>query len=150
MSRVTNRAPAALAAVHAPMEVADVPDVVALLRAAPDTGYCDWEDWLLRRHLSDAGDLCLVARSPAGEVIGALVAGSLGVRGIVNHVAVSPPYRRRGVARGLVNAALEAFRRRGIRRVFLFVVDGNEAALALWAGVGFRETVGERTLECDL
>ncbi len=43
-----------------------------------------------------------------------------------------------------------AFRRRGVNRIFLAVLDGNEAATALWTGVGFRPALGERTFECDL
>ncbi|WHM37626.1 GNAT family N-acetyltransferase [Streptomyces sp. BPTC-684] len=143
-------APAAPAA-SAPMAPADVPHVIALLRAAPQTAYCEWEDEaLLRGHLAHSADLCRVVRDPAGHVVAALLAGSFGVRGSISHAVVAPAHRRAGLARVMAEDALAAFRRRGVRRVFLAVLDGNPAAAALWTGVGFRPAVGERTYECDL
>jgi ribosomal protein S18 acetylase RimI-like enzyme len=150
---VTAAAPAGTgtsALVSAAMEPADVPEVVTLLRATPGVGFCEWEDReLLARHLVAAPGLCRVARD-GDEVVGALIAGSFGVRGTISHIAIAPPYRRRGLAQRLVDDVLEAFRERGVRRLFLFVIDGYEPADRLWSNSGFRPTIGERTLECDL
>lgn len=129
----------------------DVPEAVALLRTTPGIGFCEWEDEsLLRRHLDVYADLCVVARNEWGRVVGVLIGGSFGLRGTISHVAVSPAYRRLGVAQHLVQQVIDAFRERGIRRLFLFVIDGNVPASGLWATTAFRPTIGETTLECDL
>lgn len=54
-------------------------------------------------------------------------------------LAVAPFGRRRGVARGLLRAAMAEAARRGAAAMFLEVSTGNEAARALYAGRGFRE-----------
>ncbi|MFB6806440.1 GNAT family N-acetyltransferase [Streptomyces sp. NPDC056387] len=143
-------APAA-PAVSAPMTAADIPQVIELLRAAPQAAYCEWEDErLLSGHLAHSSDLCRVIRTPSGRVVAALLAGSFGVRGSISHAVVDPGHRRLGLARVMAVDTLAAFRRRGVNRIFLAVLDGNEAATALWTGVGFRPALGERTFECDL
>ncbi|MFD0720526.1 GNAT family N-acetyltransferase [Streptomyces globosus] len=143
--------PPAAHAVSADMAAADIPQVIALLRAAPQAAYCEWEDEaLLAGHLAHSADLCRVVRTPSGRVVAALLAGSFGVRGSISHAVVDPGHRRLGLARVMAADALEAFRRRGVRRIFLAVLDGNEAATALWTGAGFRPALGERTFECDL
>jgi GNAT superfamily N-acetyltransferase len=53
-----------------------------------------------------------------------------------------PEYRRRGLARALlVGLAREAVRR-GLRTVYLQVERDNQAALSLYASLGFRELYG--------
>lgn len=55
---------------------------------------------------------------------------------IVN-VGVLPAYRRRGIARKLVEAAIEIARERGAKRVILDVINGNDPAYQLYARLGF-------------
>ncbi|WP_424892520.1 N-acetyltransferase family protein [Streptomyces sp. XH2] len=134
-----------------PMTTGDIPDVIGLLRAAPQTAYCEWEDErLLRQHLAQASDICRVMRDGAGGVVAAVIAGSFGVRGTISHAVVAPGHRRSHLAQKLVADTLSAFRERGVRRVFLFVHDDNEAAVRLWSAAGFSPTAGESTLERDL
>lgn len=135
----------------APMAPADVDQVIELLRAAPQTAYCEWEDAaLLRGHLTHSAELCRVVHDGTGRVVAALIAGSFGVRGSISHAVVAPDHRRGGLARVMAADALAAFRRRGVRRISLAVLDGNTAAAALWTGAGFDPADGERTYECDL
>jgi len=58
-------------------------------------------------------------------------------------VAVSPACRRRGWGRRLVDAAIEVARDQGARALFLEVATDNEAAVALYQGLGFK-AVGRR------
>ncbi|MFD3538845.1 GNAT family N-acetyltransferase [Streptomyces sp. NPDC058662] len=137
--------------VSEPMRPSDTAQVIGLLKAAPSAAYCEWEDErLLGAHLAHSSDLCRVVRSSSGEVVAALVAGSYGVRGTISHAVVDPGHRRLGLARVMAVDTLTAFRRRGVNRIFLAVLDGNDAATGLWTGVGFRPALGERTFECDL
>ncbi len=61
----------------------------------------------------------------------------------IDNVAVDPERRGRGHAARLIGALLEEARARGCVRATLEVRAGNERALALYAGFGFRE-VGRR------
>jgi ribosomal-protein-alanine N-acetyltransferase len=61
----------------------------------------------------------------------------------INNLAVDPHWRRRGIARTLLDAALERGRVRGARRAFLEVRASNVEALALYRRHGF-EAAGIR------
>jgi ribosomal-protein-alanine N-acetyltransferase len=53
-------------------------------------------------------------------------------------VGTAPAARRRGLAKALVRAAVGAARQAGAETAFLEVAVDNEAAAALYAGLGFR------------
>lgn len=55
----------------------------------------------------------------------------------IANVTVLPAYRRRGIARKLVEATLDELRKRKARVVFLEVVDGNDPAFYLYKEMGF-------------
>jgi ribosomal protein S18 acetylase RimI-like enzyme len=57
----------------------------------------------------------------------------------IGNVTVLPAYRRRGIARRLVQATLEELRRRKARVAFLDVVVGNDPAFNLYKDMGFEE-----------
>ncbi len=63
----------------------------------------------------------------------------------IGNVAVLPDYRRRGIARALVEAAIALARERGAKHVLLEVVEGNLPAGALYESLGF--TVYTRSLD---
>jgi ribosomal protein S18 acetylase RimI-like enzyme len=55
----------------------------------------------------------------------------------IHGLAVDPAYRRRGIARALLDAAVEHARERGARRLRLRVLAPNEGAIALYRVAGF-------------
>ena len=63
--------------------------------------------------------------------------------GDVQTIAVAPRSQGRGLGRELLAALVAEARLRGCAQLFLEVLDGNEAALALYASAGF-ERQGRR------
>ena len=55
----------------------------------------------------------------------------------IHGLVVDPALRRRGLARLLVDAAVDEARRRGVRKLSLRVFAPNEGARALYASAGF-------------
>jgi ribosomal-protein-alanine N-acetyltransferase len=84
---------------------------------------------LVLREAQDGGRSAVVA-----YCICQLVAAELHVLDLV----VAAHRRREGLARWLLGFALERASRRGAERAFLEVRRSNEAALALYRGLGFR------------
>ena len=60
-----------------------------------------------------------------------------GAAGWVGGTGTAPPYRRRGLGERALVAGLEAARRQGCGEVWLEVIDGNRAAIALYEKLGF-------------
>ncbi len=81
-----------------------------------------------------------------GQVVGNVNWGRVpGVQGfVISNVAVHPDQRRRGIARRLMERALEELETAGASLVSLEVDHSNLPAHRLYAGLGF-ETVGART-----
>jgi ribosomal protein S18 acetylase RimI-like enzyme len=72
-----------------------------------------------------------------------------GPAGVLHDIIVDPEYRGRGVGRQLLEAALAFLESRGAPRVVLTSAARNDAALRLFARMGFRRTMIEMTRELD-
>ena len=72
-----------------------------------------------------------------GRVVGTILAGHDGRRGIFHHVSVLPEYRGQGIGRMLVDSAMEALCKEGINKVLLVVFEHNENGNAFWEHMGF-------------
>ncbi|MCL4395283.1 MAG: GNAT family N-acetyltransferase, partial [Chloroflexi bacterium] len=73
-------------------------------------------------------------------------------RYMITNVAVKPAYRRQGIARALMQAALDHLRGRAVRTALLNVRPGHSAAIKLYQDLGFAEVElrGEWTLRPPL
>jgi ribosomal protein S18 acetylase RimI-like enzyme len=74
-----------------------------------------------------------------GKIIGAILCGHDGRRGLLHHLAVSNEHRRSGIGRALIESALEQLRIKGIRRCNGFVFENNQDALEFWRRVGWTQ-----------
>ncbi len=90
----------------------------------------------ISRFLDRNPETCFVAVN-GEKVIGAIIAGHDGRRGYIYHTAVSPEHRRKGVAKQLVDAALNALKNQGIKKIALLVFERNTDGNAFWEKVGF-------------
>jgi len=74
-----------------------------------------------------------------GKIIGVIMAGHDGRRGFINHTAVLPDCRKQGIAKRLVDSAMDALDREGIKKVALVVFKHNEIGNGFWDNIGFTE-----------
>ncbi|OUS48733.1 GCN5-related N-acetyltransferase [Ostreococcus tauri] len=80
-------------------------------------------------------DLNVGERLPAEELAGAL---SPGKRAYLSNVSVLPPVRRRGIAFGMINRALDVARDEfGVETVYVHAEASNSRAIALYEKIGF-------------
>ncbi|SCW27956.1 Ribosomal protein S18 acetylase RimI [Ruminococcaceae bacterium YRB3002] len=70
-------------------------------------------------------------------VVGVILCGHDGRRGIIQHACVSPDYRRYGIGSKLVELALDALKAEGINKVLLVAFKKNEGGNAFWESQGF-------------
>lgn len=71
------------------------------------------------------------------KVVGVILCGHDGRRGIIQHACVSPDCRRRGIGKKLVDLALDALEEEGINKVLLVAFKKNEGGNAFWESQGF-------------
>lgn len=71
------------------------------------------------------------------KVVGVILCGHDGRRGIIQHACVSPEYRRFGIGSKLVDLALGALKAEGINKVLLVAFKKNEGGNKFWESQGF-------------
>jgi ribosomal protein S18 acetylase RimI-like enzyme len=67
--------------------------------------------------------------------------------GYIHDVVVEDAHRHRGIARALMASAIEWIAAHGVARVMLWTAPQNTNAQRLFAGLGFRPTMIEMTLD---
>lgn len=90
----------------------------------------------IARYLQRNPDTCFAAVSE-GRIIGVILTGHDGRRGIIHHMCVHPACRRVGIASRLVSRAEEALKKEGIHKIFGLVFKENEDGNAFWERQGY-------------
>lgn len=96
-----------------------------------------WSRADFARILAAPSGFGLVARAgdePAGFALARVAADECEILTL----AVAPAFRRHGIGRRLLAAAVAVAAARGVHQLFLEVAEDNGAARALYAGAGFR------------
>jgi len=125
----------------APLSIADLNAVTRIHAASFDDA---WSTPMLRRILAMPGAGGIVARDGAGEdVVGFALSRIAGGECEILSLAVDPSYRRRGVGRSLLAAALDWAAVSRVGAVFLEVAEDNIGARQLYEAHGFT-AVGRR------
>lgn len=87
-----------------------------------------------------------------GEIVASCMVGYDGHRGWINYLAVAPEYRRRGLARRMMEEAERLLRSAGCAKVNLQVRAANQEVMAFYRSIGYCEdqvrSMGKR-LVCD-
>jgi ribosomal protein S18 acetylase RimI-like enzyme len=121
------------------MSIRDYAEVAALWAGIPGLGVhladADSRD-CIKRYLARNRGMSFVAKHK-GLLIGTVLCGHDGRRGILYHLAVLPQYRRQGIGRNLVNHCLKALARLGIGKCYIFVFSSNTKARSFWKRIGW-------------
>jgi len=90
----------------------------------------------IERYLKRNPNTCFAAVQD-GRIIGVILTGHDGRRGIIHHMCVHPEFRRMGIATQLVSLAEDALKKEGIQKVFGLVFTDNEAGNLFWEKQGY-------------
>jgi len=112
-------------------------------RIVGPVGEDDWKVRLGRKARRDVLDdgVEALAWEEDGRIVG-FASVRLGLEkniGLVHYVAVHEDYRRQGIARALVSAALDVMREAGMKLARVETGFTNAAGLELYPGMGFKE-----------
>jgi ribosomal protein S18 acetylase RimI-like enzyme len=92
----------------------------------------------IEKKLQRDPDLFLVAES-AGQLIGSVIGGFDGRRGMVYHLAVDAEYRGHGLGCRLMDEIESRLRAKGCRKAYLLVKKGNDGVARLYQKFGWGE-----------
>jgi N-acetylglutamate synthase len=122
----------------AEMSMADYDATYALLSETPGIGLrmVDSREGI-ERYLARNPGLSFVARAE-GRIVGCVMSGHDGRRGYLQHLAVDPTFRLRGVGRALVERCLDGLKALGIEKTHLDVFADNEPGHRYWTRFGWK------------
>jgi ribosomal protein S18 acetylase RimI-like enzyme len=83
--------------------------------------------------------LSLLAEDDKGHVIGTVLVGFDGRRGLIYHLAVRSDYRRRGLGRALMAAAEDRLCQQGCLKYYLLVHRDNTDAIRFYEKLGLED-----------
>jgi len=72
-----------------------------------------------------------------GEMVGAVLCGHDGRRGLIYHLAVAAEYRGRGVGKLLLDDCLRGLQEAGLKRAIILVEGNNAAGQKFWLREGW-------------
>lgn len=116
----------------------DMQGVLRLWRNAGEgihLGPSDARDELRKKWLHDP-DLFLVAERE-GEIVGAVVGGYDGRRGLIYHLAVAGSWRRLGIGRRLMEILEARMRAKGCLKSYLLATPENRTAVNFYRQLGW-------------
>ena len=84
------------------------------------------------------------------KIVGAVLCGHDGRRGLIYHLAIEPTYRRQALGKRLVEECLNALRKAGIKRALLLVAEDNASGRSFWHRWGWEDIPGALAMGIDL
>ncbi|MBN1777130.1 MAG: GNAT family N-acetyltransferase [Clostridiales bacterium] len=122
------------------MDIEDYEQVYDLWISTPGMGLNSIDDTRegIAKYLKRNSSMCFVAED-GQEIVGVILCGHDGRRGMVHHTAVKESLRRRGVGKALWEAAAAALRKEGVTKAWLVVKKQNEPGNAFWEQLGFED-----------
>ncbi len=90
----------------------------------------------IHKKLQRDPDLFLIAEEE-GRIVGAVLGGFDGRRGMVYHLAVDPSLRRRGIGRALMVEMESRLRAKGCLKYYLLITHDNAEAMDFYRALGW-------------
>lgn len=120
------------------MSISDYDGVANLWESVEGVGLHDFEDSRegIALYLDRNPGMSFVAREN-GAIVAAVLCGHDGRRGSINHLAVSPEYRRQGIGKALADRCLYELRSAGIRKCNILVLQENASGRGFWSRLGW-------------
>ncbi|MGD8113169.1 GNAT family N-acetyltransferase [Vibrio sp. TRT 17S01] len=119
------------------MDIADYEDVIRLWGQTEGMSLRDADSKeSINNYLIRNPKLSFVAVS-ANEIVGAVLVGTDGRRGYLQHLAVSSNYRGKNLGRELVSQAISALANVGVPKTHLFVYNENVNAQQFYEKLGW-------------
>ena len=120
--------------------ISDYPEVLALWQQHPEAlgiGPSDAPAEIAKKLERDP-DLFLVSEEE-GRIVGTVIGGFDGRRGLIYHLAVAPDFLGRGIGRLLMDEVERRLKARGCIRAYLLVKTENLAVVEFYEYLGWQQ-----------
>lgn len=137
------------------MEIKDYKEIINLWKNTKGVVLHDHEDSKesINMFLTKNPKTCFVVKHDDKEIIGTIMGGNDGRRGLIYHLVIKPEHRRNGLGKKLLQKTEAAYKEEGIGKIYLLVLKNNTNGNDFWEeckykideGVNFRSKKIELT-----
>ena len=85
----------------------------------------------------DRNKNCSYAALIDNQLVGSILSGHDGRRGLLNHLFVHVDFRKQGIGKKLVQLSITELKKQGIKRCIIFIHKTNVVAQEFWKKIGF-------------
>jgi len=121
------------------MSIKDYAKVIKLWQSTEGMGINDYDDSrkCIKRFLQMNPKTCFVVEQNDKEIIGTILGGFDGRRGLIYHLMVKPEYRNNGLGKKLLEKAENGFKKRGVMRIYIVIFSNNTRGNKFWEDNGY-------------
>jgi N-acetylglutamate synthase len=121
------------------MDINNYSEIINLWKNTAGVGLSGKDDSKksIKKFLERNPNTCFVAKYN-GNIIGTIMAGNDGRRGIIYHLMVKPEYRKKGIGKKLLQRAENGLKKEGIRKIMMFVFKRNKTGNIFWENNGYK------------
>jgi ribosomal protein S18 acetylase RimI-like enzyme len=114
----------------------DIKDYIEIINLWKNTEgivlhYLDDSKRSIKKFLKKNPKTCFVAQYN-NEIIGTIMGGNDGRRGLIYHLLVKPDHRKNGIGKKLLEKAENGYKKEGIGKIYLLVLKDNIIGNNFW------------------
>ena len=123
------------------MVINDYDKIINLWKNTEGIGINDYDDSKksIKKFLQMNPKTCFVVENRDTEIIGTILDGYDGRRGLIYHLMVKPESRKKGIGKKLLEKVEKGFKKQGIRRIYLVALKDNKVGIEFWKNNGYEE-----------
>jgi len=121
------------------MKVDDYKAMIKLWESTEGVGINEYDDSKkgIKKFLKRNPKTCFVAETAEKEIIGTIMGGYDGRRGLIYHLMVKAEYRNKGFGKKLLDRVEKAFVKNGIMKTYIVTFVTNETGNKFWENNGY-------------
>jgi len=115
------------------MDIKQYKDIISLWKSAEGVKLYDYDDSRksMKKFLEKNPRTCFVVLN-GKEIIGTILGGNDGRRGLIYHLYIKPEHRKKGLGRELLERTEKGFKKEGIGKIYLLVLKDNAIGNKFW------------------
>ena len=120
------------------MDIKNYLEIINLWKNTDGMGLNNYDDSKksIKKFIEKNPNTCFVAEHN-NEIIGTILGGNDGRRGLIYHLAVKPEYRKNGIGKILLEKTEKGFKKEGIKIIYLVVFKKNKVGNLFWERNGY-------------
>lgn len=121
------------------MEIKDYSKIIKLWKNTEGIGINEYDDSKksIKKFLLKNPKTCFIAENNESEIIGTIMGGNDGRRGLIYHLMVTSEYRNKGLGKKLLERTEKIFKKEGLKRIYLLALTENDIGNRFWVNNGY-------------